>query len=333
MKNQVFTKPKVNKTGKYWYVFFYYEGKQKRYKKGLNRIKNLREREIEARALAEALRIKLMNGWNPLVPKIEEDSNNLFFSNAIDFALEKKKPNLVKKPYSNYNSTVNCVKKSVERLGLQQNKKQVMSNKEKDIKIMIASTVYGFEDQLSKVVTQLQTLNYTVLNSHTGTIKVNPQLSNLENCLNAVEECDLFLGIIRPYYGTGNIDNKNITFEEIKKAIKLKKPCWFLVDRVVIFGRLFKRKLRIKKGKDLIDTKNDAYKNYSIVLDKNNFFDERTIEIYDHVIQNDIPVPLRKGNWVQEFHHLDEMLTYIKSQFSDKNLVENIIYEKQKANS
>lgn len=99
-----------------------------------------------------------------------------------------------------------------------------MAKAKRKIKIMLGSTVYGFEDQLSQIIAQLQLLNYDVLNSHNGSIKVNPHLSNLDNCLNAVKECDLFLGIIRPYYGTGNIGEKNITFEEIKLAIKLKKP-------------------------------------------------------------------------------------------------------------
>jgi hypothetical protein len=36
-----------------------------------------------------------------------------------------------------------------------------------------------------------------------------PALSNLENCLKAVEDCDLFLGIIRTQCGTGYIDNNN----------------------------------------------------------------------------------------------------------------------------
>lgn len=206
-----------------------------------------------------------------------------------------------------------------------------MAKKKEDIKIMVGSTVYGFEDQLSQIVAQLQQLGYAVLNSHVGTIKVNPKLSNLENCLNAVEECDLFLGIIRPYYGTGNIGDKNITFEEIKKAIELKKPYWFLVHRDVTFGRLLKGKLRIKKGKNLIDTKDDAYKDLSIVVDKNKFFDERTIEIYEYVIENHIPVTLRNGNWAQEFYRLDEMLTYIITQFSDKGFVEGIINEIQEA--
>ena len=52
---------------------------------------------------------------------------------------------------------------------------------------MVGSTVYGFENELYQIVALLQTLGYEVLNSHVGTIKVNPKLSNLENCLNAVD--------------------------------------------------------------------------------------------------------------------------------------------------
>jgi Domain of unknown function (DUF4062) len=70
--------------------------------------------------------------------------------------------------------------------------------KQGKIKIMVGSTLYGFEDQLSQINAQLQLLWYDVMNSHNGRIKVNPKLSNLDNCLNAVKECDLFLGIIRP---------------------------------------------------------------------------------------------------------------------------------------
>lgn len=139
-----------------------------------------------------------------------------------------------------------------------------MTKKKRKIKIMLGSTVYGFEDQLSQIIAQLQLLNYEVLNSHSGSIKVNPHLSNLDNCLNAVEECDLFLGIIRPFYGTGNIGEKNITFEEIKKAIELKKPYWFLVHRDVVFARLLFNKLKLKSG-DKVEVEN------------NRFFDPRTI--------------------------------------------------------
>ena len=180
---------------------------------------------------------------------------------------------------------------------------------------MLGSTVYGFEDQLSQIIAQLQLLGYQVLNSHSGSIKVNPKLSNLDNCLNAVEECDLFLGIICPFYGTGNIGESNITFEEIKKAIELKRPYWFLVHRDVVFARLLFSKLKLKSGG-------------KVEIEKNRFFDPRTIDIYEYVIENHIPVTLRNGNWAQEFYRLDEMMTYINTQFSDKNFVESILNEK-----
>ncbi|PXY41813.1 hypothetical protein DMB65_04400 [Flavobacterium cheongpyeongense] len=190
-----------------------------------------------------------------------------------------------------------------------------MAKNKRKLKIMIGSTVYGFEDQLSQIVAQLQLLDYEVLNSHNGSIKVNPKLSNLDNCIKAVEECDLFLGIIRPFYGTGNIGEKNITFEEIKKAIELKKPYWFLVHRDVVFARELFKYLTLKSGDE-------------IVVSKNKLFDPKTVEIYEYVIENHIPVTLRNGNWAQQFYRLDEMMTYINTQFNNKDFVENILNHK-----
>jgi hypothetical protein len=192
------------------------------------------------------------------------------------------------------------------------------------IKIMVGSTVYGFEDQLSAIVAQLVTMGYEVLNSHTGRIKVDPTLSNLDNCLNAVKECDLFLGIIRPYYGTGNIGELNITFEEIKKAIELEKPYWFLVHRDVVFARqLFKKMKPKESGKNLFDV---------VEVVKNPQFDPRCLDVYDYVIKNHVPVELRNGNWAQEFYRLDEMMTYINTQFSEKEFVAKIIKKKEADN-
>lgn len=192
------------------------------------------------------------------------------------------------------------------------------------IKIMVGSTVYGFEDQLSAIVAQLVTMDYDVINSHTGRIKVDPNLSNLDNCLNAVEECDLFLGIIRPYYGTGNIGELNITFKEIKKAIELKKPYWFLVHRDVVFARQLFKKLKPKEaGKQLFDV---------IEVEKNAQFDPRCIDVYEYVIKNHVEVQLRNGNWAQEFYRLDEMMTYVDTQFSDKEFVKNILKQKEADN-
>ena len=194
-----------------------------------------------------------------------------------------------------------------------------MSSNKQKVKIMIGSTVYGFEDQISQIVAQLNVLGFDVLNSHYGSIKVNPNLSNLENCLKAIEECDLFVGIIRPYCGTGNIDNKNITFEEIKRAIELKKPYWFLVHRDVVFARNLFKKIKLKSGDkvELIDNK---------------LFDMQSIEIYEYVIKNHIPITLRNGNWAQEFYRLDEMMVYINAQFSDNQFINQVINQTNSSN-
>lgn len=198
-----------------------------------------------------------------------------------------------------------------------------LRDKKNGVKIMVGSTVYGFENELSAIIAQLYSLGYSVLNSHAGTIRVNPNLSNLENCLAAVRECDLFLGIIRPYYGTGNIGDKNITFEEIKLAIELKKPYWFLVHRDVTFARnLFKK---VKKEVDNPLKNRENYENTY-------HFDPRCIEVYEHVIKSGKPVELRNGNWAQEFYRLDEAMTYINTQFSDNNFVSQVLEKKEETN-
>jgi hypothetical protein len=194
------------------------------------------------------------------------------------------------------------------------NKKPVPPNRK--VKIMVGSTVYGFEDQLSQIVAQLNTLGYEVLNSHYGSIKVNPHMSNLDNCLKAVDECDLFLGIIRPYCGTGNIGEKNITFEEIKEAIRLKKPYWFLVHRDVVYTRLLLKKIKLKN-------------NDEVMFMDNRLFDKLSVEMYEYVVKNHIPVTLRNGNWAQEFYRLDEMMVYINAQFIDKDFIYEVMNPQQ----
>lgn len=186
-----------------------------------------------------------------------------------------------------------------------------------NIEVMVASTVYGFEDQLSTICATLSTLDYAVINSHIGTVRVNPDKSNLDNCLDAVRQCDAFVGIIRPYYGTGNIEERNIAFEEMKMAIELNKPYWFLVHRDVTFTR------QLKKHLYYLDS--DGNQQFNVKIKKSVIFDERTLDIYNFVIAEGSPITTRTGNWAQEFYRLDEALDYVTSQFEDKDFIENII--------
>ncbi len=182
---------------------------------------------------------------------------------------------------------------------------------DREIKIMVSSSVYGFENELEQIIATLRSYRYQVMNSHVGTIKVDPSLSNLENCLRAVEECDLFLGIIRPFMGTGNTGETNITSEEMKKAIELGKPCWFLVHRDVVFAfKLFKR---------ISSSERDSiFERYRVRWMRDRFFDPVCINVYEHVINRDGSPNIRTRNWTQEFYRLTDMLEYINTQFKDK---------------
>ena len=96
--------------------------------------------------------------------------------------------------------------------------------------LLVSSAVYGFEDLLDRIYATLSTLAYEVWMSHAGTMPVDPELTALENCRKAVQDCDLFLGIILPRYGSGREKPKDdsIVHEELREAIRTKKPRWIL---------------------------------------------------------------------------------------------------------
>lgn len=189
-----------------------------------------------------------------------------------------------------------------------------------NIKILIASTIYGYQDQLSVIYSQLESYGYTVLNSHMGTVYAGANKSNLRNCLGAVEECDAFIGIIRPDYGSGIIGETAITHEEILKAIMLKKARWFLVDSKVVFARQLLRKAEI------ID--NHVLKRISaesIIIRPNSLIDVRSIQIYNEVTKDKVKPAERIGHWAQEYYDLPGMQRFIEGQFRDPVKVQKTI--------
>ncbi len=88
--------------------------------------------------------------------------------------------------------------------------------------IMVSSTVYGIEELLERIYTLLTGpgFGYEVWMSHKGTMPIFSTKSAFENCIHAVEECDLFLGLITPHYGSGvaDADGDSITHRELLKA-------------------------------------------------------------------------------------------------------------------
>lgn len=185
------------------------------------------------------------------------------------------------------------------------------------IEVMIASTVYQYEDQLNQICGIFMQMGYYPVNSHFRTIPVNPALSNKENCLEAVRNCDCLFGIIRPVYGTGVIGATSIAHEEMKLAITLKKPRWFVAHRDIRVARiLFKQYMFTDDG-----LKNPAFTYRSTSL----LDDIRLIELYNDTIQNDVPTEQRVGHWTDEYFELDDIKKVIQTQFGDNDRIFNII--------
>lgn len=126
--------PKITKS-KYWYVHFRYNGKQFRFKYGLNMIVDLAEKEREFELLRESLHQKLKDDWNPQAPDIVATKSDLSFVSALDFAIEKKTPNIGTKTLSGYNGTIKFIKTAIKSVGLEHLK--IIDCKRVHIKLII----------------------------------------------------------------------------------------------------------------------------------------------------------------------------------------------------
>lgn len=183
---------------------------------------------------------------------------------------------------------------------------------------MVASTVLGFKTELEQICGVLAGYGYEVLNSHIGTIRAHPGKSNLENCIAAVRNCDLFLGIIRPFYGSGIVGRRSITHAEMREAVKLNKPRWFLAHEHVQFARQVFKQYRLdgagrRKRFKFIKTP---------VMD-----DLRVIDMFEDVVQTNVPLSARTGNWCQDFRTVNDILQYVKVQLADIRTVASICDE------
>ena len=215
-----------------------------------------------------------------------------------------------------------CEKNKKESIGFINNEKDyntVTEYMSQPIKIMISSSIYGFEDTIRQVAALLETMGYTVISSLLGTVKVHPDKSNLDNSLLAVEECDIFLGFIRTFCGTGQIGEKNITFEEFKHAIELGKPYWFMAEHDVEFSRKLFRNGIAPKDSNVHDI-------WEVIKANRKVFDPMCIDMYNTIIKNEErDIPSRTGNWVQPFYCIDDIRRYVEKQFSDVQYIQELI--------
>lgn len=168
---------------------------------------------------------------------------------------------------------------------------------------MVSSTVYGAESDLDQVRGILVTYGYEVIMSKEGSVYVPPGVSAESACLRAVEECDLFLGIIFPRYGSG------ITAKEIDHAILLDKPRLFLAHDHVTFAReILKQYMVLADGKP----------NKAFTFRKTGQMDSaEVIYMYNRAISDHLPFEERKSNWAHPFYRIGDAMVFLETNYKD----------------
>lgn len=195
------------------------------------------------------------------------------------------------------------------------------------IKVFVSSTVYDFQSQLDTLYATLDGYGYDVLMSHKGTIPLDSSLSNLENCLRGVETCDVFLGFIRPLVGSGVLrpGDKSITEQEFDLALSRKMPRFVLADYRVVFACDFARMMNIPLSSipNVVERK---HSDGTITERPNRVIHAANIGMYNNAIQaNIIPATSRKGNWVQEYKNMQDVMIHVEAQFKDVERIKKLI--------
>jgi hypothetical protein len=181
--------------------------------------------------------------------------------------------------------------------------------KKRKIKIMVASTVYQNRDLLLQICGILNTYGYHVINSEYGTLHPPLGMNNIDACIAAVAECDIFFGIINPMYSTG------ITHLEFQRAINIDKPRRFIAHSFVTFSR---KLLAQYMYDDVAKTqRNDFEIQSTSVMDS-----VKVIDMYNDAVQINLAYEERKYHWVQEFFRPDEALRHVETLFCDIKRVE-----------
>lgn len=188
---------------------------------------------------------------------------------------------------------------------------------DRKLKILVSSVVYGYEDLLETIYALLESFGYEVLMSYKGTIPIDPDESAMDSCLQAVDDCDLFLGVILPRYGSGKEtpDGLSITHREAEKAISDNRPRWFLVHEHVAIARQllspYRKKDQNGNGTSPFEFQAGIQFGKTPVLS-----DVRIIDLIELAMRHDVPdVAERQGNWVQPFGPDDDARLFVTAQF------------------
>lgn len=187
--------------------------------------------------------------------------------------------------------------------------------------ILVSSTVYGHEDLLELIYGTLTTFGYEVWMSHAGTVLAYSSRTAFENCLDAVDKCDLFLSFITRTYGSGRETptDVSITHNELTRAIELNKPRWVLAHHDVVLARNLLRSL----GHGTAEQRAALPRPSKGPID-----DLRVIDMYEEATRSGVErLDDRTGNWVQKFRTDDEALLFAQAQFNRYQEVESFVRE------
>lgn len=201
-----------------------------------------------------------------------------------------------------------------------------MNAERNHIKVFVSSTVYDFETILRNIFITLDGFGYDVYMSKEGTIPLNSRLSNLVNCVNGVDECDVFLGIVRPLIGSGVLEKgaRSITAQEFDRAIELGMLRFILADYRVEFAHKFLNLM--DQNPDDIPLNKEKIKDGKIIVKPNNLVHGECVDIYRSAIQNHIhPASARIGNWAQPFKDGEDILRFVEAQFKNVELIKSLI--------
>jgi hypothetical protein len=177
------------------------------------------------------------------------------------------------------------------------------------LKIMVASTVYQNRDVLLQVCAILNNYGYDVINSEYGTLHPPLGHNNTPACLAAVNECDIFFGLIYPFYSTG------ITHLEFQEAIRIDKPRRFMAHSYVMFTRKLLEQFMYSDAAKTVRT--------PYIIQRTSVMDDlRVIDMYNDAIQMNLPYVDRKYHWVQPFYGYDDVFRHVATLFADVKRVE-----------
>jgi hypothetical protein len=160
------------------------------------------------------------------------------------------------------------------------------------LSIMVSSAVYGSESDLDQIKSILIGFGYDVIMSKDGNINIRIDETPEEACLRAVEECDLFFGVLFPRYGSG------VAHKEFNRAIELNKPMWFVAHGFIKYTKNLMHQFMYDGG-----DRNDFDIQSTTVLDS-----LKVIDMY-----NDVP----SDKWIQSFSRTSEIQLFIETQFKD----------------